>query len=282
MTTGVRLAAGGVGAVWAYSFLIETRWFEVTRRTIPLRGLPASLDGLRIVQVTDIHHGPTLSLDYVRRVVDATNALDPDLILLTGDYVYRSPVYIEPVVAELSRLRGRGGVIGVLGNHDWWHDAARTRRAFADIKVPLIDNDRLFLTPDRTLVRRPPAAGEGLCVAGVGDYMEDVIRCDDALGGVPDAMPRLLLSHNPDVAEDTRLKDHRVDLMLCGHTHGGQCWVPGIGTPITASRFGSKYARGLVNGPFCDVFTSRGIGTTVLPLRFAIRPEISVIEFRRA
>ena len=276
LTWGLRTAVAGAGAVWAYSFFVETRLFRVSRRSLVINHLPAALHGLRVVQLTDIHHGPTLSLDYIRRVIDAANALGPDLVLLTGDYVYRSDAYIEPVVAELSRLGGKIGVVGVLGNHDWWHDAAHARDAFERASIPLIDNTRLFVSTDRRIVRDRP--GDGLCIAGVGDLWEDQTLFDEALGGVAEGMPRLLLSHNPDVAEDTRLMRHRVDLMLSGHTHGGQCWVPGLGTPITPSKFGSKYASGLVQGPSCRVFVSRGIGTTILPMRFAIPPEISVID----
>ena len=280
LTWGVRGVLAGAGAVWAYSFFVETRLVRISRRSIAIRDLPRALHGLRIVQLTDIHHGPTLSLDYVRRVIDAANALKPDLILLTGDYVYRSPVYIEPVVVELSRLRASIGVVGVLGNHDWWQDVMRTRDAFMRVGIPLIDNDRRFITPQRTIVSSP--LEEGLCLAGVGDQWEDVQLFDAALGDAPLNVPRLLLSHNPDVAEDTRLFRHRVDLMLSGHTHGGQCWVPGLGTPITPSKFGSKYASGLVQGPSCPVFISRGIGTTILPMRFAIPPEIALIDLHAA
>jgi uncharacterized protein len=279
---GARVAVAGFGGVTAYGMFVEPRWFQVSRRTFPLRGLPAELNGLRIVQLTDIHHGPCLSLGYVRSVVGATNALKPDLILLTGDYVHRSRAYTEPVVRELAELRAGVGVVGVLGNHDWWEGAQEMMRCFAKAGIPLVDNDRLFVTRDRALVRR---ADEGLCVAGIGDYREDPrLSFADALGGVPADVPRLLLSHNPDAAEDQTFLNSRlrVDLMLSGHTHGGQCWVPGLGTPITASEFGAKYASGLVRGPACPVFVSRGIGTTVLPIRFGVPPEVAVIELRSA
>ena len=276
-----RLAVASAAGVAAWSVLFEPRWFGVTHRTFALRGLPPELDGLRVVQLTDIHLGPNLSVEYVREVIAATNALKADLILLTGDYVHRSPSYIEPVVRELSELRAKIGVIGTLGNHDWWEDGPATQRAFARAGLPLIDNSRLFLTPDRRLV---PYADRGLCIAGIGDYNEDVVEFDRALGNVPADIPRLLLSHNPDAAEDTRFvgKDLRVDLMLCGHTHGGQVWIPGLGTPIVPSRFGQKYASGLVQGPACPVFISRGIGMTILPMRFCVPPEVVAIEFKCA
>jgi predicted MPP superfamily phosphohydrolase len=138
----------------------------------------------------------------------------------------------------------------------------------------------MFVTPERRLVG---SAREGLCLAGVGDLWED--RCDygAALDGVAGGVPRILLSHNPDVAEEAGFlqSGYRVDLMLSGHTHGGQVSLPGVGAPVTNSRFGQKYAKGLVAGPVCPVFVSRGLGMTVMPVRWGVRPEIAVIELER-
>jgi predicted MPP superfamily phosphohydrolase len=271
--------AGGLatGAVAVYPMSIATRHFEVTRRTFGVRDLPPELAGLRIVQLSDIHHGPWIPIQHVRTIVATANALKPDVILLTGDYVHRSAAYITPVVNELAKLRATIGIVGVLGNHDWWEDGPLMQREFARVGIPLIDNARRFVTPQRRLVEHATA---GLCLAGVGDLYTDTQRYDAALGNVPAGMPRLLLSHNPDVAEDPALAVHayRVDLMLCGHTHGGQIYIPGIGSPIVPSQFGAKYARGLVQGPVCPVFISRGLGHTVLPVRIGVRPEMAVIE----
>jgi predicted MPP superfamily phosphohydrolase len=283
LTGGARLAAVSAGSVAAYSFFVAPRRFQIVRQVRAIQGLRPEFDGLRLVQLTDIHHGPNLSLSYVRDVIAAANALQPDITLLTGDYVYRSPAYIVPVVRELANLRANVGVLGVLGNHDWWEDADLRRREFARAGIPLIDNDRAILSPDRRLVGRS-GADAGLCIAGVGDYMEDVADFDAALGGVPDLMPRLLLSHNPDVAENARLiaSRHRIDLMIAGHTHGGQAWIPGVGRPIVPSRYGQKYAYGSVRGPVCDVYVCSGIGTSILPMRFEVPPEINLIELRSA
>ena len=276
-----RTAAACAMLAGGYSMFLEARWFEVTRRRQAIRGLPPELAGLRLVQLTDIHHGPSLSLGYVREIVAATNALKPDLVLLTGDYVHRSPAYIDPVVRELAELRASAGVVGVLGNHDWWESVTVSRASFAKAGIPLLDNDRLFVTPDRTLVSGGDA---GLCVAGVGDLLEDEIDFRRALRDVPPQMPRLMLSHNPDVAEHPPLiaARPRIDLMIAGHTHGGQIRLPLLGTPIIPSRFGDKYASGLVAGPLFPVYISRGLGTTILPLRFRATPEIAVMELQPA
>ena len=273
---GRTVAAAGLGA-GAWSFFGEARWFEITRRQIGIKGLSPGLNGLRIVQLSDIHHGPWMSLTWVRQIIAAANGLAPDVVALTGDYIYNGVDYVAPMARELARLRARIGVVGVMGNHDWWGGGDFMKTAFAREGVPLIDNGRRFVTPNRRLVQH---ATEGLCLAGVGDLWEDKCLYDKALGGVPGGMPRILLSHNPDVAEESQFlqSGHRVDLMLSGHTHGGQVSLPGIGAPVTNSAYGQKYAKGLVAGPVCPVFITRGLGMTVMPIRVGVRPEISVIE----
>src|SRR4051794_38533028 len=127
-------------------------------------------------------------------------------------------------------------------------------------------------------------APEGLAICGVADLWESRPDYELALGGLPADMPRLLLSHNPDVAEEPRFvrSGLRVDLMVSGHTHGGQIWVPGLGTPMVPSRYGQKYVQGWVEGPVCPVFVCRGVGMSGLPVRFGVPPEIAVLELQTA
>jgi predicted MPP superfamily phosphohydrolase len=267
---------GGAVAAGAYPLLVEPRRLEITKHRFTVRGLPSSLDGLRVVQLTDIHLGPWLSLERVRGFVEIANALEADIVALTGDYVVQSADYIPQVASALAGLRAK---VGVVGNHDWGKDGPLSTRELTRAGVRMIDNDRVFITPDRRLTDR---ADDGLCVAGVGDLWRDRQLYDAALGGLPDTLPRLLLSHNPDTAEVPAFRScgHRVDLMLSGHTHGGQVVLPFIGPPVTMSSYGRKYRAGLVQGPTCPVFVSRGLGMAVLPLRLGSVPEIAVIELR--
>jgi predicted MPP superfamily phosphohydrolase len=275
-----RTVATGVVASAAYPVLAEPHRLAVSRRSFPMRDLPPSLDGLRIVQLTDIHLGPWTSVGRVQRIVECANRLDPDLVALTGDYVIRAPEYIPQVASALAGLRARVGVVAVLGNHDWYQGGPQCASEIKRALAHLIDNTRRFVTPERTLSDTPT----GLCVAGVGDLWCDRQDYDAALANLPPDMPRLLLSHNPDVAEEPAFvqSGHRVDLMLAGHTHGGQIRIPLLGAPFTNSRYGQKYARGLVRGPTCPVFVCRGLGMTYLPVRLGSVPEIAVIELRRA
>lgn len=282
--SGVAVAGAAALGVGGWSMLVEPRRFEVSRWRIPIRGLDPALEGLRIVQLTDLHHSAWIPLTYLRSALQAANDAKPDLIVLTGDYVRQSIAYIKPMVEAFDMLRANIGIVATLGNHDWWEDGKITQREFARVGIPLIDNARRFITPDRALVER---SDRGLCVAGVGDYWEDTQNYAAALGDVREEMPRLLLSHNPDVAEDATFLAYcaggmRVDLMLSGHTHGGQISFPRIGAPLVPSRYGNKYLGGIVQGPACRVFVCRGVGLAGVPFRFRVRPEIAVIELTRA
>jgi predicted MPP superfamily phosphohydrolase len=270
------VAGAGLGG-WA--LYLEPEDLRVTKCEIPIRDLPGRFDGLRIVQISDTHYGPYVTLPYLESAMRRANALAPDLMLLTGDYVHATSRAIGPGVGVLASLKSRLGAAAVLGNHDHWEGADAVRRAFAGIGVPLIDNARLFLTPSG--FAPDPVEGESLCVAGVGDYWEDEVSFEKALGGVAADVPRILLSHNPDSAEDPRLRAYRVDLMLSGHTHGGQVAIPGFGAPILPIQH-RQYAAGLCKGPAGPVIVSRGVGMAMLPFRFGVPPEIVQITLRAA
>ncbi|MCP4640253.1 MAG: metallophosphoesterase [bacterium] len=244
---------------------------RVARYRLPIRGLPPELAGLRVAHLSDTHYGSTMAMSYLERVVAETNALQPDLVVLTGDYVLSPHSAIEPGIRLFSALAPRIGSVGVLGNHDHWTDPGLCREIFADIGIPLIDNGQRFVTTARTLVDEPPDTG--LCLGGVGDLWTDRVQFDQAVADTPDAMPRLILAHNPDTAEQAP-SGTRIDLMLSGHTHGGQVRLPAVGTPVVPSRYGSKYAGGLVDGPQCRVLVSRGIGMAPMPVRHRVPPEI--------
>jgi hypothetical protein len=208
------------------------------------------------------------------------NAEQPDLVLLTGDYVHQTPSAIPDGIAVLTELKSRLGSLAVLGNHDHWEGTEACRAEFVRHGLPLIDNQRVFLSA-RGLSEQP--VGPCLAICGVGDLWEDSVDPEKALQDVPADCPRLLLSHNPDVAEliPNRFPRLRFDLQLSGHTHGGQVSFPGVGTPIVPSAYGPRYAGGLVQGPAWPVVVSRGVGLTVLPVRFRVPPEVGLITLRR-
>lgn len=270
---------GTVGvSVSAYGTYLEPGALQLREYTLPIADLPPSLDGLRIVQVADTHYGPFMTLRYLRYALDWANSLNPDLLVFNGDYV-QDTAAIAPGIALFERSRARLGMAAVLGNHDHWEGAEACRRMFQSVGIPLIDNTRLFVTPAG--VRTALPAGEAICLGGVGDLWCDTVSPETAFRDVPAAMPRLLLSHNPDMAE--YLPEHlRVDLMLSGHTHGGQISLPRIGAPFIPSDFGKRYLGGLCEGPHCRVLVSRGVGMAGIPVRMGVPPELCHITLRRA
>lgn len=272
------LATGGVGG---YAALVEPEKLQIRHYTIAIRDLPEDLAGLRLVHVSDTHYGPFVAMHTLERANELVNRLQGDLIVLTGDYCHRTKRSLRPGIGVLGGLRARLGVVAVLGNHDHWEGTRECYKAFDGIKVPLLDNRHIYLTSDGLVTGgKVPAAGRALCLAGVGDLWEDEVSFRKALGGVPVKTPRLMLGHNPDVAEmiDPAL---RVDLLLSGHTHGGQVALPLLGPP-KVGEYGRKYLGGLCRGPACPVIVSRGVGMSGLPFRFGVPPEIGVITLTRA
>ncbi len=258
-------------SIWRY---LRCR-LETTHLRFPLPNLPPELDGLRAVLISDLHRGPINTRRYLSRVIDQVNALEPDVVFIPGDFVEPGG-YIPDMARLLERLRPRIATLGTLGNHDHWAGRTKAQRLYP---LTLLDNQRIFLDPTRQLTANPPA--RGLCLAGVEDLTCNAPCLAAALSGVPEHLPRVLLSHHPDFAEHPQAlaAGCRVDLMLSGHTHGGQIRLPLLGTPITCSRFGQKYAAGLVQGPQWPVYVTRGVGNSGLPLRLGVDAEITVVEF---
>ncbi len=257
-------ALGGVLGV-AYT-LMEAKWLGVNRITLTVPNLPAPFKGKKIAFLADLHHGPYVPIAYIRHAVAMTNALEPDLIALGGDYPHRGLQYVVPCIYELSRLRAPLGVYAILGNHDHYdgiqpHVSATLRAA----RIPELTNRGHWIEAD----------GARLWLCGVGDYWRDVQDLPAALDGTTTSDAVILLSHNPDYVEEIR--DPRVGMVLAGHTHGGQVNIPIIGPPVIPSIYGRKYAQGLVQGPVAPVFVSRGIGTIIPPMRLFCRPEIVLI-----
>ena len=252
-----------------YASVIEPRWLIVREVEILDSDIPPSFDGKRIAFLTDMHHGPYFSLRRVKSLVDRTNALQPDLILMGGDYVYLGAQYIGPCFAELARLDAPCGKFGVLGNHDHWNDARLTRQGMRAAGITVLDNRAEWIAVGEERIR----------VGGVGDLWEDSQHLSATTSGVKDEDLAILLSHNPDYVES--IHTAAVDLVLSGHTHGGQVTVFGLWAPITNSDFGQKYRSGVVRTPSTTAIVSNGVGTVTPPLRFGARPEIILIHLRR-
>jgi uncharacterized protein len=269
----LKILGGSVGAglVVTYPILIERNLVLVNRYRIPVSHLPAAFDGFTVAHLTDLHMGRLVSDAFVHGVVERTNRLGAEIIVCTGDFVHkrRNGTEIELAWRLLSKLEARQGVFSVLGNHDHWVSTSRSRYWLRRSGQDLSGKRHCFTQN-----------GDRLWLIGAGDLWEDFTPLDPLLAGIPDGECRVVLAHNPDSA-DTRYSE-RVDLMISGHTHGGQVCIPFFGAPVLPVK-NKTYSSGLKSTPKgYPIFISRGIGWTIYPVRFNCYPEIAVLTFTRA
>ncbi|TAM80655.1 MAG: metallophosphoesterase [Acidobacteria bacterium] len=241
---------------------------EITEMDIHIRQLGAAHDGLRIVHLTDIHHSLYTPLEDVERAVKMANHLQPDLIALTGDYVTFSPTYIWPVAQVLGRLRARLGVFAVLGNHDFQVDADEITRALKAHHIHVLRNSHFALDSGR----------DRLWLVGVDDLWWSADDLDAGMRHIPSHDPKILLCHNP--AGIHMAAEQHIDLVLSGHTHGGQVRLPVVGGLYTRSKLGKKFIAGWNRLDGTQIYVSRGIGKVLVPLRVGCPPEIACLNLR--
>lgn len=242
---------------------------EITATDIWLERLAPVYSGLRLVHLTDIHHSLFTPLERVERAVHLANRLRPDIVALTGDYVTMSPDYIWPVAEALGRLKARFGVFAVLGNHDFQVDADEVTRALRAHQVRVLRNSRYP-------VRRDAAT---LWMAGVDDIWYGADDLSAALDSIPPGEPKVLLCHNPTGVR--RAAAHGVDLVLSGHTHGGQVRLPLVGSVYGRSKFGERFIEGWNRFRGTQIYVSRGIGKVLVPVRVGCPPEIACLRLRK-
>lgn len=264
----IAAAALGAGALAIYAFLIEPRWLEVTHPRIHIRRLPKPLEGLRIGLLTDLHLGAGTSVGLIREACHRVMQERPDLIALTGDLAADDEPNFRRVLRTLRTLSAPLGVFAVPGNHDYMVGIESWRREIG--AEPGIED----LT-NRAVVRE--VNGARICIAGVDDYTFG----HPSLSALPPPGERdvtILLSHDPDQAERARRDPDQIDLILSGHTHGGQVRLPWVGALQNPARRDDLYEQGLRRRPWTQVYTSRGVGTVHLPVRFLCRPEVALLE----
>jgi len=260
--------SGGL-ATWAFGIepgLLTVRTVEVVS---PL--WPGGRPPLRIAVIGDLHSGaPHTGLDKINEVVDRINALKPDLILLLGDYVIHGVVWGRFVSPErtadrLKRLRARHGVFAVLGNHDWWLDGPRVEKALTQAGIPVLENQAL-----------PVDLPSGrVWLAGIADDTTRDPQPARTLARLPSGEPVIVFTHDPAIFPDVPA---RAVLTLASHTHGGQVFLPWVGALISPGRAPLRHAYGLIRELGKTMYVTSGIGTSILPIRFNMPPEIALIR----
>ena len=265
--TFLKLAAGTFAAATLIDMTsFEPQHIEVTRHNVPMKYLPDELDGLTIVQLSDLHRSRIVPDRLIQSAVDITNKLSPDIVVLTGDFVSSNPRDAAPCARILSGLSSRYGSYAVLGNHDHWADATTVRNCLKDHGIKVLHNANLQPVP-------------GLTLLGLDDYWAgnpDFVR---TWKGADANSAQVFLSHNPLALKC--LKEEEC-LMITGHTHGGQVNIPFIPRNRLPGLKGWKYIQGWCYKGNVQMYVNRGIGMINPPIRFMCSPEITLFTLRKA
>jgi len=235
----------------------------VERVQIPIPGLPSSLEGFRIVQISDIHYYPFTT-------IELSNQLKPDLVVLTGDFVWHEVEAIFDLTPSLAQLNAKYGVYAGLGNHDIWTDVKVVTQALEEERLPLLVNQGVPISVGK----------DALYLASLDDGWSGKPDLVGAMENWPSNALTVLLMHEPDLAP-RYAPDKRINLQLSGHSHGGQVRLTAIG-PMILPYLSWKYPMGLYKVDRMWLYTNRGIGTTNVPLRINCAPEITELTLVRA
>jgi predicted MPP superfamily phosphohydrolase len=266
------LAVGG-GLVAATSYLAindESQDPVVDQVPIRIKNLHPALEGFTLLQMTDQHLYPLTQPSVIKKSVAIANSLNPDLVVLTGDYVWQDLKAIDELAPILAGLDAKYGVFSTLGNHDYWLDADVITTTLEAAGLPVLVNQGLSIKH-----------GKGsFYLAGLDDGWSGNPDLDATLEGAIPGDPVILLCHEPDLADRYAL-DGRVSLQLSGHSHGGQIRIPGIGALILPY-LGRKYDIGLYKVDEMLLYTNRGLGVISEPVRYNCPPEITQFVLLRA
>ena len=253
---------GAVTGTATYGVGFERHRLGVTQATLPVAGLPAALEGLRIALLTDIHHSALVGAEDIQNAVELALAQRPDLIVLGGDYVtFGDRAFVSPVAELLAPLHAPHGVFAILGNHD---DDKEMPAALARNRFTVLKDQRTRLT----------LRGEALELAGIRFWTRRPADLARVLRNARDTV--VLLAHDP--RRLTEASELNIPAVLSGHTHGGQVVLPGIGA-LAKTRF--PILEGVGGRESTSIFVSRGIGTVYVPVRINCPPEVALVTLAR-
>jgi uncharacterized protein len=274
----IRLAAAAGGAaVAADSALIEPNHPEIVRKEIALRRWPARLDGFTIALLSDFHYDPYFSIHPLKAAISMVNALRPDLIALTGDFV-SMPLFskddekaasaAKPCAELLREIHAPHGSWAVMGNHDYFTVPELVTKALHTKGIQVLSNQSVAIE----------ANGSRFWLGGVDDVLGQAANLDRTLHSVPSDEAVVLMVHEPDYADE--VARYPVDLQLSGHSHGGQVRLPFV-RPLYLPDLARKYFAGLYKIRDLILYTNRGLGTLALPVRLNCPPEVTLLTLRR-
>lgn len=269
-----------IGRSWArvsYGFHVEPTWLELNHHDVPVVDLPNPFSGFRIVQLSDFHCSQHVTHAYLGEAVELAQAQKGDAVVLTGDFIHKGFKYVNEVARALGRLEAPCGVFAVLGNHDFSVRNALGFRRYRHLHRAV--SDALAAHGIRVLHNEsvPLRRGESLLhLIGVEDLWSRACDVKRALDGLSATEPRVVLAHNPWTIE--KLDGRRCDLMLSGHTHGGQIHLPGLGRPTLGPK-GKRFAAGMYVYRNTYLYVNKGVGCG-FRFRFGVRPEVAVLTLQ--
>lgn len=274
---GISLAVLAAASVLLliYAYFVEPRITLVNKYTLKVPHWSRELNGFKVVAISDIHGGSnTMDEDRLRYVASLANAQEPDVIVLLGDYVSQSEKHSAghdqnlrmpmPVIADnLKGFSAKYGVFAVTGNHDWWYDEKQVRAELERVGIRVLENEAVAIE----------ANGKKVWLLGIEDFWKQYkVDIDKALAGIEPKENIIAITHNPDSFDHT---PDTLSILLAGHTHGGQVYLPFIGPPIPVAK--KEYTFGHIVHGGRQMFVTKGVGTSGPGVRFCAVPEILVL-----
>ena len=251
----------------------QTYALRVTDDTVVSDQLPPGFSGAKIVFAADFHCGIFFGKGRMDEVVQKIDSLDPDIVILGGDYIESGSNYINQCFAALGKLKARLGVYAIMGNCDYQDGmAGDIRQAMADQNIKLLENSGVWI--GQNLSADDLTSGR-IRIGGIADILRSNPNLEGALGGAATSDFTILVAHNPAFRQ---IADPRIDLALAGHTHGGQITL--FGLPLSPTLWGQKYVSGLYKKDRTTIIVSNGIGTRLVPIRLFAQPEINLITLQ--